>query len=89
MHLPQPCLKPTSHIPTNENENLSMPKRPKPDSQITRTPYELLVPSLNFKTEQTLATLAQDIINLIWEKYQKRQMRTFLGLQDYFLDLYR
>jgi len=78
-----------TNIPTNENENLSMPKRPKPDSQITRTPYELLVPSLNFKTEQTLATLTQDIINLIWEKYQKRQMRTFLGLQDYFLDLYR
>jgi hypothetical protein len=36
------------------------------------TPYEILIPKLSFKTKQTLSILTQDIIDLIWEKYQQR-----------------
>jgi hypothetical protein len=62
-----PIKKPKAYPP---NTNLAMLKRHKPDLTTFCTPYELLVPRLGFKTEQTLAILTQDVINLIWEKYQ-------------------
>jgi hypothetical protein len=68
-----------------DETNLAYLKRHKPCSLTISTPYELLIPKLSFKTEQTLSILTQDII---WEKYQQRQMKVFYGLQDYFLDLY-
>ena len=51
------------------------------------TTYENLQPRLSFKTEQTLSCFGQDILDLIWQKFKERQMKIFLGLQDYFFDL--
>lgn len=49
--------------------------------------YENLQPRLSFKTEQTLSCFGQDILDLVWQKFKERQMKIFLGLQDYFFDL--
>ena len=51
------------------------------------TTYENLQPRLSFKTEQTLSCFGQDILDLVWQKFKERQMKIFLGLQDYFFDL--
>uniref|UniRef100_I1Q393 CCHC-type domain-containing protein n=1 Tax=Oryza glaberrima TaxID=4538 RepID=I1Q393_ORYGL len=51
------------------------------------TTYENLQPRLSFRTEQTLSCFGQDILDLVWRKFKERQMKIFLGLQDYFFDL--
>jgi hypothetical protein len=53
-----------------DETNLAYLKRHKPLT--ISTPYELLIPKLSLKTEQTLSILTQDIIDLIWEKYRQR-----------------
>jgi hypothetical protein len=67
-----------------DETNLAYLKRHKPCSLTISTPYELLIPKLSFKTEKTLSILTQDIIDLIWKKYQQRQMKVSYDLQDYF-----
>lgn len=48
---------------------------------ITNIPQEFLIPRLSFKTDHILSYFAQDIIDLIWEKYAERQYKTFQDIQ--------
>lgn len=71
----------------NINSSRYIPKVDIKESYSSTT-HEILTSRLSFKTNQTLSCLGPDIQELIWEKYQERQMKVFSDLQEYFLYLY-